>query len=65
MKGFELCLEDYCAYCPNFESEVEQIDVTSYGEAPRYINNIQCVNRQKCARIAENLENKINGKSKT
>lgn len=62
MEGFELCLEDYCAYCPNFEPEVEQIDVTSCGEAPRYINNIRCVNRQECARIAENLENKINGK---
>lgn len=64
MEGFELCLEDYCAYCPNFEPEVEQIDCTSFSEAPKYINNIRCVNRQKCARIADNLENKINGESK-
>lgn len=33
VEGFELLLENYCAYCPNFEPEVEQIDVTSYGEA--------------------------------
>lgn len=64
VEGFELFLEDYCAHCPNFEPEVEQIDCTSFGEAQRYINNIRCVNRQKCARIAENLENKINGKGK-
>lgn len=63
VEGFELFLEDYCSYCPNFEPEIDKIDVTRLGEAPRYINNIRCVNRQKCARIAENLENKINGES--
>lgn len=57
--GFELVLEDYCSYCPNFEPKVEQIDVTSYGEAPLYINNIRCVNSQKCDRIAENLKERI------
>lgn len=64
IEGYELFLEDYCAYCSNFEPEVEQIDVTSYGEAPRYINNIRCVNSQKCDRIADNLRNRINGKIK-
>ena len=62
--GFELLLQDFCSYCPSFEPEVEKIDVTSFGEATRYINNIRCVNSQKCDRIAENLENRINGESK-
>lgn len=57
--GFELLLQDFCSYCPNFEPEVEKIDITSFGEETRYINNIHCVNRRKCARIAENLENRI------
>ena len=61
IEGFELLLEYYCAYCPNFEPKVEQSDVTSHGEALRYINNIWCVNRQKCNRIAENLRER-NGK---
>lgn len=62
--GFELFLEDYCSYCPNFEPEIDKIDVTRLGEAARYINNIKCVHEEMCERIAENLENKINGKSK-
>ena len=60
--GFELLLQDYCSYCQNFEPEVEKIDVTSFGEATRYVNNIRCESRHKCARIAENLENRIDGK---
>ena len=62
--GFELLLQDFCSYCSDFKPEVEKIDVTSFGEATRYINNIHCKNRRKCARIADNLYNRINGKSK-
>lgn len=29
--GFNLLLNDYCSYCPNFKPEVEKIDVTSFG----------------------------------
>ena len=57
--GFNLLLNDYCSYCPNFEPEVEKIDVTSFGEATRYMNNIRCKNRRKCDRIAENLRERI------
>ena len=64
VEGFNLMLEDFCDYCQHFEPEVEQIDCTSLGKVPKYINNIRCVNRRKCDRIAENLENRINGKSK-
>ena len=64
IEGFNLMLQDFCDYCQYFKPEVEQIDCTSFGDAPKYINNIRCINRQKCARIAENLENKISGESR-
>ena len=57
--GFKLLLQDFCSYCPNFEPEIEKIDVTSFGEATRYVNNVYCGNRHKCARIAENLRERI------
>ena len=59
IEGFNLMLQDFCDYCQHFKPEIEQINCTSFGEASKYINNIRCINRQKCARIAENLENKI------
>lgn len=49
--GFNLLLQDFCSYCPDFVPEVEKIDCTSFGEAVRYVNNIRCVNRKKCSRI--------------
>ena len=27
--GFELLLQDFCSYCPNFEPEVEKTSVIS------------------------------------
>lgn len=57
--GFDLLLQDFCSYCPDFVPEMEKIDCTSFGEAVRYVNNIRCVNRKKCSRIVENLEKRI------
>lgn len=57
--GFTLLLQDFCAYCPDFEPEVEKIDCTSFGETKRYCTNIRCQNRKRCARIAENLEGRL------
>ena len=31
--GFNLLLQDFCSYCPDFEPEVEKINCTSFGEA--------------------------------
>ena len=63
--GFNLMLQGFCDYCGYFEPEIErhQMD-TEWGETPKYINNIRCKNRHRCARIAENVEIKINGESK-
>ena len=57
--GFDLLLQDFCSYCPDFEPEVEKINCSSFDEPNRYVNNIRCVNRKKCSRIAENLEKRI------
>ena len=57
--GFNLLLQDFCSYCPDFVPEVEKIDRTCLGEATKSINNIRCVNRKKCSRIVENLEKRI------
>lgn len=57
--GFNLLLQDFCSYCPDFEPEVEKLNCTAFGEATRYVNNIRCVNMKKCSRIAENLEKMI------
>lgn len=64
--GFNLMLQDFCGYCGCFEPEIERHRCdTEWGETPKYTNTIRCKSRQKCARIAENLNDKINGKSKT
>lgn len=57
--GFNLLLEDFCSYCPDFVPEVEKINCSSFDETNRYVNNIRCVNSKKCSRIAENLEKRI------
>lgn len=57
--GFILLLQDFCSHCPDFEPEVEKTNCTSFGEAIKYVNNIRCVNRKKCSRIAEIMENKL------
>ena len=65
IKGFNLLLQDFCNYCGYFEPEIDKHQCDAeWGETPRYTNTIRCKSRQKCARIAENLENKINVKSK-
>lgn len=55
MQGFNFLLNDYCEYCPCFEPEVEKIDASMLDGTFKYINNIRCENRKKCARIAENI----------
>lgn len=57
--GFNVLLQDFCAYCPDFEPEVEKINCSSFDEPNRYVNNIRCWNRKKCFRIAENLEKRL------
>lgn len=65
VEGFDLELNDYCEYCGYFYPQVEQVEYRVLGDtSERYLNIIRCKNRNRCARIAENLENRINGKGK-
>ena len=57
--GFNLLLQDFCSYCPDFEPEVEKINCSSFDEPNRYVNNIRCISRKKCSIIAGNLEKRI------
>lgn len=58
--GYKLLLQDFCQYCPDFEPKVESICCTRFGDsAARFCHNIHCVNQEKCARIAENIEKKV------
>lgn len=57
--GFNLLLQDFCSFCPDFVPEVEKIYCSFFDEQNRYVNNIRCVNRKKCSKIAENLEKRI------
>lgn len=57
--GFELILNDYCAYCPDFSPEVEKIDCSTLSDgAPRVMTQIRCENYGRCDRIVENIGRK-------
>lgn len=62
--GFNLLLQDYCAYCPDFEPEVEKFDITEFEESTKYSTDISCKNRDMCARIAANLEKRLNDRTR-
>lgn len=60
IEGYKLLLQDFCKYCPDFEPEVEMIDLTSFIDgATRACHNIRCKNRKRCARIAENIARQV------
>lgn len=65
INGYLLLLQDFCEYCPDFEPEVESI-VNSFTPdgTSRAMHNIRCINRKRCAGIAENIRKQVayNGK---
>ena len=62
--GFTLLLQDFCAYCPDFEPEIEKIEYSCVMRAPNCQNNIRCINRKRCARIAANIQKRVNTDAK-
>lgn len=54
--GYSLTLEDYCAYCPEFEPDDIKLDCTQLGESKRIIHTIKCEHETRCARMAENIK---------
>lgn len=61
MDGFQLLLQDYCSYCPEFEAVVEQTDCTLLGDSTsKMMNNIRCQHEVKCANIARHMKGDSN-----
>lgn len=61
MDGFQLMLQNYCSYCPNFEPEVDKVDCTLLGDsASKTMNNIRCQHEAKCANIARHMKGDSN-----
>lgn len=43
MDGFQLLLNSFCSYCPDFEPEVEKQDCAMLGDSTlKTMNNIRC-----------------------
>lgn len=59
--GFNLLLQDFCDHCGLFEPNVIKEEYTMIGDsATQCVNNIRCVNEEKCRRISENFKSKRN-----
>lgn len=54
--GFELRLKDYCSFCPDFEPDVDKVDITVMTDkTPKSLTTIRCENVGKCERIYERI----------
>lgn len=52
MESFNLLLQPYCEFCPDFSADVEQTDVTVLMDTtPKVVTAIRCHHRGKCARV--------------
>ena len=60
--GFKLLLEDFCAFCPNFDIYVQNVQDPNDMFKMHY--HIYCKNIKRCTIMAENIERRINGQSK-
>lgn len=62
--GIELRVADYCAFCGDFEPDVEKIDASRLSDkAPRVLTTIRCENAKKCAVIYERAKEALREKS--
>lgn len=50
--GMELRVKDYCAFCPDFEADVDKMDVTVLADkTQKVLTTIRCEHAEKCERI--------------
>ena len=50
--GMELRVNDYCAFCPDFEADVDKVDITVLADrTQRALTTIRCEHAEKCERI--------------
>ncbi|MBS5285143.1 MAG: hypothetical protein ACLRVB_05595 [Blautia sp.] len=59
--GFNLLLQDFCEYCPDYEPVAETITECFDWEtgAPKATHNIRCKNAKRCARMAANIRRQV------
>ncbi len=57
--GYALLLQDFCAYCPDFEAKVETIDEGLMTNHPKACHEIRCENSKRCLRMAENIKRQV------
>lgn len=51
-QSFELQLQNYCEFCPDFEPEVEKIEITVMADpTQKVLTSIKCEHRGRCERI--------------
>lgn len=57
--GFEINVEEFCNYCPEFEPKCRQDDCTILQDTEQQvINHITCSNMRKCKLLIERLQNR-------
>lgn len=50
--GMELRVKDYCAFCPDFDADVDKVDITVLADrTQRALTTIRCRHAEKCERI--------------
>ena len=55
--GMELRVKDYCAFCPDFEADVDKVDITVLADrTQRALTTIRCEHAEKCERIYGRLQ---------
>lgn len=55
--GISLELHDFCSYCPDFEADVEKLDITSLDDRYQKVKSvIKCYNSDKCIKIHERMK---------
>ena len=62
--GIEVRVADYCAFCGDFEPDVEKIDASCVADkVPRVLTTIRCKDAKKCAVIYERAKEALCEKS--
>lgn len=59
--SINLCIEDYCEYCPDFRAYSESLDITTIGDLPKYksVHSIRCENADKCEAIRKRMKEEM------
>lgn len=55
--GIDLRVKEYCAFCPDFEADVEKVDITvMMDKTQKVLTTIRCENAGRCERLYERIK---------